>query len=93
MPFAPLFRVLAFGAAFCAVTLCSGCATSDDAAPEVASDTLCSEPRPQVCTMIYAPVCARHADGSEETLASGCNACADATVVSHREGECEATTP
>lgn len=39
--------------------------------------------------MIYAPVCARHADGREETLASACNACANETVIDYRDGSCE----
>lgn len=49
----------------------------------------CTEPRPQVCTMIYAPVCAEHRDGHRETHASDCNACADDTVVAHSAGPCE----
>lgn len=51
----------------------------------------CSEPRPQVCTMIYAPVCAEYDDGSSETLASACNACAVATVTAYAKGPCEDT--
>ena len=43
--------------------------------------------------MIYAPVCAVHSDGSEETLASACNACADETVVDFRDGACEEDSP
>jgi hypothetical protein len=41
--------------------------------------------------MIYAPVCAEHHDGSSETLASACNACADATVTAYAKGPCEDT--
>lgn len=55
--------------------------------------TTCEDPRPQVCTMIYAPVCALRTDGSEETLASACNACADETVISHVDGACEEPMP
>ncbi len=57
--------------------------------PEVSPLTSCEEPRPQVCTMIFAPVCASRADGNLETYASGCNACADDQVSSYLNGACE----
>lgn len=38
--------------------------------------------------MIYAPVCAQHSDGSRETHASACNACADDTVSTYVAGPC-----
>ena len=51
--------------------------------------TICVDPRPEVCTMDYTPVCATRADGSMATYSNGCGACADAAVVSHRPGACE----
>src|SRR6478735_8096386 len=62
---------------------------------------MCKEPRPEVCTMIYQPVCATRDTGvrcirapcpSEEqvTKSSGCNACSDEKVISYVEGECPA---
>jgi hypothetical protein len=84
MRFSPFFNVLAPLAASVA---CLGCATP--AEESAAAAAACPDPRPQVCTMIYAPVCAVHSDGSEETLASACNACADETVVDFRDGACE----
>ena len=53
------------------------------------ADTVCTEPRPMVCTMEYRPVCASLAVGSEKTYPSGCNACADIAVSSWRDGPCE----
>jgi len=61
----------------------------------------CTNPRPQVCTAIYAPVCATRDTGvrcikapcpSEEqvTKASSCTACSDPKVISYVDGECPA---
>jgi hypothetical protein len=60
--------------------------------PPLAADggeTQCVNPRPEVCTMDYTPVCATRADGSTATYSNGCSACSDAEVVSHRPGACE----
>ena len=48
----------------------------------------CTDPRPQVCTMDYRPVCAKREDGSTETYSNGCTACSDQEVVGHVEGAC-----
>ena len=50
--------------------------------------TQCSEPRPQVCTMEYAPVCADLLAGGQKQYASACNACADDAVSGYLKGEC-----
>lgn len=55
-----------------------------------AAANLCEQPRPQVCTMQYLPVCGTLNDGGVKTFASGCSACSDARVVSWVEGECPA---
>ena len=49
----------------------------------------CEDPRPQMCTAIYDPVCALTADKSDKTYASACMACGDANVSGHRPGACE----
>lgn len=69
----------------------TACATPTEPVvePEVPALTSCEGPRPQVCTMIFAPVCATRADGNLETYASGCNACADDQVSSYLNGACE----
>jgi hypothetical protein len=49
----------------------------------------CMEPRPQICTMIYLPVCATLRDGTTRTYASDCVACSDPNVVGYRPNQCE----
>jgi hypothetical protein len=49
----------------------------------------CTEPRPQVCTQDYRPVCAELQDGSFKTFSNGCSACSDPAVNGYREGACE----
>ena len=62
----------------------AGCETT----PTPTLVTQCTEPRPQVCTMEYAPVCATLAAGGKKTYSSGCNACADDSVSGYLNGEC-----
>ena len=71
-------------------------------APKESSEPVaCTEPRPEVCTQIYAPVCATRDTGvrcittpcpsSEQvTKSSACNACSDPKVMSWVKGECPA---
>lgn len=49
---------------------------------------LCEEPRPQICTREYDPVCAKLEDGSEKTYATGCTSCSDSKVTSYKKGVC-----
>ncbi len=61
------------------------------ASREVADDdplTRCEEPRPQVCTMEYAPSCATLIAGGQKEYSSGCNACADDAVAAYEPGPC-----
>jgi hypothetical protein len=49
---------------------------------------ICEEPRPQVCTREYDPVCAKLQDGSVKTYATGCTSCSDSKVESYTKGAC-----
>ena len=60
-----------------------GCETT----PTPTLVTQCTEPRPQVCTMEYAPVCADLLAGGRKQYASACNACADDAVSGYLNGE------
>ena len=48
----------------------------------------CKSPRPQICTMIYDPVCGTLDSGGVKNYASGCAACSDTTVIGYQKNEC-----
>lgn len=56
----------------------------------------CSEPRPQICTREYRPVCGYTYNNSsnsisEKTYATGCTACAHPSVEAYLPQACEKT--
>ena len=74
----------------------SGCAATQDQPPAEEADkglVTCTDPRPQMCTMEYLPVCARIGEDSSaewKTYASGCSACSDPKVTVYKPGgECQ----
>ena len=64
--------------------LVAGCETQ----PTPTLVTQCTEPRPQVCTMEYAPVCAVLESGARTESSSACNACADDKITGYVVGPC-----
>lgn len=87
MHFSGHFGLFPVAAVLAAIAATAACSTASEPASFPA--TACTDPRPQVCTMIYMPVCAVREDASRETLASACNACADATVSGYSDGPCD----
>jgi len=83
-------RYLLFLAVSVVVVLMTGCvpATGVKSESDSGSLTACPDPRPQMCTMDYRPVCGELKDGSFKTFSNGCMACADLDVVGYRDGEC-----
>jgi hypothetical protein len=71
--------------ALAALLAMAGCTTTQ---PDTSPLTQCPEPRPQVCTMEYAPACGTLSSGGNKEYASGCNACADDAVVGYMPGPC-----
>jgi hypothetical protein len=68
----------------------TACASIEDAQPSIKpiGGIACTEPRPQMCTRDYRPVCGM--SGTEQkTYGNACSACADKAVISYREGSCE----
>jgi hypothetical protein len=68
------------------------CAQAISVEAPVSSQTLlvaCEEPRPQLCTMQYDPVCGLTASNQYKTYSNACSACSDASVSGHNPGACE----
>lgn len=67
-----------------------GCSKGTAAEKKIETETLtiCTDPRPQICTMDYRPVCGQKKDGSVKTYSNGCSSCSDPDVVGYRDGEC-----
>jgi hypothetical protein len=70
------------GFAICLTGILPAC-TTDSSPLET-----CSEPRPEICTQQYDPVCGTLDDGSRKTYSTGCTACSDQKVVGWIPGEC-----
>lgn len=75
------------------VLLLTACATTADDSETVAENTqvkvsVCKDPRPQMCTMEYAPVCANVAGKRLKTYGNACSACGDVKVKEYVKGEC-----
>ena len=81
-----LFRFAIIGLLF-SLASCASLPPAGEATGGSATN-LCEEPRPQICTMDYRPVCGTLSDANVKTYANGCGACSDANVVSWVEGEC-----
>jgi len=71
------------------LALLGACGASNPPAPVQTLTTQCSQPRPQVCTMEYDPVCGELSGGGREDYSSPCNACAHDAVAAYRPGGCE----
>lgn len=47
----------------------------------------CSAPRPEICTMNYAPVCGLRGE-VWQTFSNACSACSNKEVIGYHSGEC-----
>ncbi len=80
---------------FSLTILAVGCATTSDEKNDINIEPgaldiiLCEEPRPQICTREYDPVCAEFKDGSTKTGSTACTSCSDPDVVGYTRGACE----
>jgi hypothetical protein len=90
-----------------AVVLLSGCGTAAEAPtpePERLVEVECQDPRPEVCTFQYEPVCGLVDTGKRcvttpcpasewQTFSNGCTACSNPDVMGYREGACDDSPP
>jgi hypothetical protein len=77
-----------------------GCKRSPvDELAEIQLDGECEDPRPELCTMDYRPVCALRDTGIRcittpcqstewKTYSNACSACSDPDVMGYKNGEC-----
>lgn len=78
-------RILTVVALGLSLSACNGTTIPHTSSSE---GSQCVDPRPQVCTMEYNPVCAVLGNGSSKQYSSPCNACADDAVKSYLPGAC-----
>ena len=77
-----IFNLLLVGAVFLSQAYGKAESVQDDEL------TPCQEPRPEICTQDYTPVCGKLANGERRTYPNACSACAKAEVVGYAPGEC-----
>lgn len=71
-------------------SLLAACASVDQSdQTQLPADLIaCKDPRPQICTMIYDPVCAYDQQGQSTTASSDCQACSNDMHVGFIKGAC-----
>jgi len=50
---------------------------------------MCKDPRPEICTQHYDPVCGSLVNGEFRTYGNACTACANTAVTGYRPGACK----
>ena len=68
---------------------CSTGPTADGEASSAPLLTACEDPRPEICTAHYEPVCGSTGSDGFKTYANACAACSNKAVSGHRPGACE----
>jgi len=68
--------------------LVTACASADKKEPGI-KEIICQDPRPQMCTMHYMPVCALLQEKQYKTYSNACSACSDPDVISYIKASCE----
>ena len=74
-----------------AAVILVACAASERSVPDAAGR--CAEPRPEICTREYRPVCGVQNNSLAKTYGNACTACADGQVIYYLEGACKGRAP
>ena len=82
-------RVILVSISLVLLAALTGCDGGGSSGGSGATLTLCSDPRPEICTLDWTPVCGATSNGSTKTYANACNACANKEVVGYVLGECK----
>ncbi len=62
--------------------------TNPTPSTDLAGYTECKDPRPEICTMEYMPVCAYGSNGTNYTAGNKCSACGDKGITGYVENAC-----
>ena len=87
-PTLPLLMILPVALQACAAGATYVDVKQSFPAPQPAAETVCTDPRPELCTQEYLPVCARLQTGTQKTYSNACTACADPAVAGYRPQAC-----
>jgi hypothetical protein len=89
-----LSRHVAVSLLLAILALVSGCQSyvkddqsGADSEPVVEME-MCVDPRSEICTMEFAPVCGVRDGGEKESFPNGCGACSNQEIVGYLPGEC-----
>jgi len=82
------FNLIVFSTLFYLFTLNACTTTSNQDRVDAKDKTICTNPRPLICTRDYRPVCAESKGGRFRTYSNGCSACSNPDIVSYLEGDC-----
>lgn len=69
----------------------AACSASGQVEPEL--EKRCQDPRPQMCTLEYAPVCGYLGNDQWREYSNGCSACSDSEVIGYVTGPCPPSDP
>ncbi|MEA3291253.1 MAG: hypothetical protein U9Q71_02950 [Pseudomonadota bacterium] len=74
-----------------AFAILAACNSDSDTSSGDSGSTLkrCTDPRPEVCTLEYDPVCGVTRDGKTKTYATACNACSNQEVMGYYPKACK----
>ena len=67
---------------------CSAKVGVNETQPDKIAKQICPEPRPEMCTQQYDPVCGHLKEGGSRNYSNWCTACSDISVESYSPGEC-----